>query len=286
MASTPAPDATAQVDWAAACGRMATGVGRALDLAAPGHARAEVVGRGEGGDSTTAIDRAAEDAVVRELEAVAAGGARFRLVSEELGARDFNGGGPTTILVDPIDGSLNAKRGLPIFCLSVAVADGSTVGDVRFGAVYDLTGGDAWVASRGGGATVSGRRLGAEQPRDPFEVVLLEATTNARRVSAATAALDGHCSRVRLLGSLALALCQLADGRADALATLARTRAVDLAAAQLIVREAGFAVVAPGVEGGLDAMPLDLARRVPVYAARDAGAAQRLADLLAGTMPT
>ena len=32
-------------------------------------------------------------------------------------------------------------------------------------------------------------------------------------------------------------------------------------------------------------MPLDLARRVPIYAARDEAAAQRLAGLLAGTMP-
>ena len=123
MASTPAPDAGARVDWAAACGRMAAGRARRRSTSPPpGHARAEVVGRGEGGDSTTAIDRAAEDVVVRELEAVAAGGARFRLVSEELGVRDFNGGGPTTVIVDPIDGSLNAKRGLPFFCLSVAVA--------------------------------------------------------------------------------------------------------------------------------------------------------------------
>src|SRR5262249_53716205 len=128
MASTPAPDAGPPVDWAAACGRMADGVRAALDLAAPGHARAEGGGRGEGGDATTAMDRAAEDAVVRELEAVAAGGARFHLVSEELGTRDFNGGGRTTVIVDPIDGSLNAKRGLPFFCLSVAVADGSTIG--------------------------------------------------------------------------------------------------------------------------------------------------------------
>src|SRR5690606_21320803 len=110
---------------------------------------AEVVGRGEGGDSTTAIDRAAEDVVVRELEALAAEGAAFRLVSEELGERLYNGGGTTTVLVDPVDGSLNAKRGLPFHCLSVAVADGTTVGDVRFGAVHDLSSGEAWVAERG-----------------------------------------------------------------------------------------------------------------------------------------
>jgi len=263
---------------------MAEGTRLAFDVTPAGAARAEVVGRGEGGDSTTAIDRLAEDVVVRELEALEADGAAFRLVSEELGTRDFGGGGPVTVVVDPVDGSLNAKRGLPFYGLSVAVADGRTMGDVRFGAVHDLVSGEAWVAERGRGATIAGRPLGGEAPRDPFETVLLEATVNAGRAARAAAALDGHCSRLRLLGSLALSLCQLADGRADAVATLAGTRAVDIAAAQLIVREAGFAVVAPDAPDGLDGMPLDLAKRCAVYAACDATAARRLAGLLAGTI--
>ncbi len=276
---------SAEPDWAAACARMAAGIRERLELSPPGFARAEVVGRGEGGDSTTAIDRAAEDVVVAELEALAAGGAAFSLVSEELGRRDFNGGGPTTVIVDPVDGSLIAKRGLPFHCLSVAVADGTTIGGVRFGAVYDLAGGEAWVAERGQGATVAGRALGGERPRDPFEIVLLEATVRAGRVAAAATALEGHCSRLRLLGALALALCQLADGRADALATLSGTRAVDIAAAQLIVREAGGAVIAPDEPSGLDGMPLDLTRRSQVFAAGNPDAALRLAGLLGGTMP-
>jgi myo-inositol-1(or 4)-monophosphatase len=264
---------------------MAAAIGDALQATPAGIARSEVVGRGEGGDSTTAIDRLAEDIVVRELEALERGGASFRLVSEELGERDFGGGGPVTVIVDPVDGSLNAKRGLPFYCLSVAVAEGSTIGDVRFGAVHDLANGEAWLAERGRGATLDGRRLGTEAPRDPFEVVLLEATVGARRTAAAAAALEGHCSRLRLLGALALALCQIADGRADALATLTDTRPLDIAAAQLVVREAGFAVIAPDEPGGLDGMPLDLARRSTVYAACDEAAARRLARLLAGTMP-
>jgi myo-inositol-1(or 4)-monophosphatase len=263
---------------------MAAGVREAFDVTPAGAARAVVVGRGEGGDSTTAIDRLAEDVVVRELEALEAGGASFHLVSEELGTRDFGGGGPVTVIVDPVDGSLNAKRGLPFYGLSVAVAEGSTMRDVVFGAVHDLVLDEAWIAERGRGATVAGRGLGPAAPRDPFETVLLEATVSAGRAARAAAALEGHCSRLRLLGSLALSLCQLADGRADAVATLAGTRAVDIAAAQLVVREAGFAVVAPQAEGGLDGMALDLAKRATVYAARDEAAARRLGGLLAGTM--
>ena len=64
--------------------------------------------------------------------------ADFLLVSEELGERPFGGGGPTRVVVDPIDGSVNAKRGIPFFALSLAVASGPTMGDVTFGYVYDF----------------------------------------------------------------------------------------------------------------------------------------------------
>src|ERR671926_204756 len=67
--------------------------------------------RGEGGDRTLEIDAAAEDIVFSELAALHEDGARFRVVSEERGEVDFGGGG-TLVVVDPIDGSLNAKRGL------------------------------------------------------------------------------------------------------------------------------------------------------------------------------
>ena len=60
------------------------------------------------------------------------------LVSEELGERTFGAGGPVRVVVDPIDGSVNAKRGIPFFSLSLAVADGPTMGDVTFGFVHDF----------------------------------------------------------------------------------------------------------------------------------------------------
>ena len=101
---------------------------------------------GEGGDDTTAIDAAAEDAVVTRLEALEAD---FLLVSEELGERPFGAGGPTRVVVDPIDGSVNAKRGIPFFALSLAVASGPTMGDVTFGYVYDFGAREEWVGGAG-----------------------------------------------------------------------------------------------------------------------------------------
>ena len=110
--------------------------------------REPVIGAGVGGDDTTAIDAAVERAVVARLDAT---GDRFTLVSEELGVRRPEAQTPSQnwVVLDPIDGSINAKRGLPFFSLSVAVADGGTMEDVRFGYVYDLATGDEWTAERG-----------------------------------------------------------------------------------------------------------------------------------------
>ena len=94
--------------------------------------REPVVGAGEGGDDTTAIDAAAERAAVARLEELAAGGVDFTLVSEELGERSFGAATPRLVL-DPIDGSMNAKRGMPFFSVSLAVADGPAMADVFFG---------------------------------------------------------------------------------------------------------------------------------------------------------
>ena len=89
--------------------------------------REPVLRAGEGGDDTTAIDAAAENVVVRRLEAL---GRDLTLVSEELGVRDFGAGGAVRVVVDPIDGSSTPSAAIPFFSLSVAVADGPTMDDV------------------------------------------------------------------------------------------------------------------------------------------------------------
>ena len=239
--------------------------------------REPVVGQGEGGDDTTVIDRDAEAVVVRRLEELHARGIDFRLVSEELGERRFGGESTWVVVVDPIDGSLNAKRCLPFWCISLAFADGPTLDDVRFGFIRDFGTGEEWVAERGVGATVDGRPLGGVRPKERLGVVDLEAT-NAGLVAAAAARLDGHVGRIRIMGALALALCQLADGRVDGVATLKPSRSVDLAAAALIVREAGSAVVT----WDLEALSLDLDARTRAVGARDEHWCRTLGELVYG----
>src|ERR687888_914962 len=114
--------------------------------------------RGEGGDRTLEIDALAEELVFAELKRLYEAGARFRAVSEERGFVDFGGDG-IVVVVDPIDGSLNAKRGLPHHCVSIAVAEGPTMADVTFGFVQDFGPDEEWVAWSGMGATLNGHPL-------------------------------------------------------------------------------------------------------------------------------
>jgi myo-inositol-1(or 4)-monophosphatase len=249
-------------DWFATC-RAAVEDVKAVLLGLPGRADREiVVGEGVGGDETTAIDAAAERVVVARLDST---GADFTLVSEELGIRPSREGNSTLVVVDPIDGSLNAKRGLPFFSLSIAVADGDRMDDVQFGYVYDFGTGEEWTAVRGGAARLNDRPLAPVEPGGRIELLSLEAT-KTELVARHAPGLVNVAHRVRVMGSLALSLSHLAAGRVDAVCSLRAARSVDIAAAQLIAREAGCVVELPD-DGPLAGAPLDLEGRSRVVAA-------------------
>jgi myo-inositol-1(or 4)-monophosphatase len=264
-------------DWLAACRRAVDGVRDMLDDRPTTAERVKETGtRGEGGDRTLLIDEAAEDIVFAELQGLHDAGARFTAISEERGLVDF-GSPDVRVVIDPIDGSVNAKRGLPHFALSVAVAEGATMADVVFGFVRDFGPEEEWVARRGGGAELGGvpldRGLEERRTRDgKLEVVGVE-SADPRWVIESAAELAEVAHRLRAIGAIAVSLCQVAAARFDAMATLKRSRAVDAAAAQLIVREAGGRVAFVAYDDPV-AAPLDLEPRSPVIAARtDAGLA-------------
>jgi myo-inositol-1(or 4)-monophosphatase len=240
----------------------------------------ETGARGEGGDRTLETDALAEEAVLEQLAALHVAGARFTVISEERGTVDFGGDG-TLVVVDPIDGSLNAKRGLPHHCVSIAVAEGPTMADVTFGFVQDFGPDEEWVAWRGGGATLNGAPLdpGVVERRwasdGKLELVGFE-SADPRWVLRSAEGLVQVAHRLRAIGTIAAALCQVAGGRFDGMVTLKDCRAVDAAAAQLVVREAGGLVAFPRFEDPL-AAPLDVKPHSPVVAARSEAGLRELA---------
>ena len=246
-------------DWLAAC-RAATDDVRGVLRDLPTRTEREpVVGDGVGGDETTAVDAAAERVILERLRAI--DGAT--IVSEEVGL--LQGNGNLRIVVDPIDGSLNAKRGIPFFSISIAVAEGETMDDVVFGYVHDFGSEEEWTAERGGGARLNGEPLGDLRPKEEIEILSFEATLTSS-VAEKAAEMVGVAYRLRIMGSLALSLCHLAAGRVDAVCSLKAARAVDIAAAQLLVQEQGLAIDLPEAPPFAEA-PLDIEGRSRVVAA-------------------
>jgi myo-inositol-1(or 4)-monophosphatase len=263
-------------DWLKLCRSATVEVQTVLAELPTRDEREVVVGSGEGGDDTTAIDAAAEGAVVSLLDS---SGVDFALVSEELGHRAAGADGAVTVVLDPIDGSINAKRGIPFFSLSIAVADGPTMADVMFGYVHDFGSGEEWSAVRGEGASLNGAPLDGPLPKETIELLGLEATKTVLVAEHAPSLVE-IAERLRVMGSLALSLCHLAAGRVDAVASLRPARSVDIAAAQLLVRERGLTVELFD-EPPLSAAPLDLVPRSRLVAAGTPEACARLAAALA-----
>ena len=237
-----------------------------------------LLGQGAGGDRTMEIDRACEDSILNVLEDHAP--AKYRLVSEETGIKGSDDAAWTVVL-DPLDGSLNAKRGLEPFCVSIAVADGPTLGDVRVAHIQDYLRPHSFSAVKGAGllnarpglppveATLDGSRF----EKDLVEVMLFEAGRPDRHhfryhdLSVMGGVGRSRDMRVRQIGSLALSLCYVAVGIADVLVAAVRSRSVDVAAGLAILMEAGGAAATLSGEDIL-LQPLDLEKRCAFVAWR------------------
>jgi myo-inositol-1(or 4)-monophosphatase len=258
-------------DWLEVCRAAVLDVQAVLAELPTRAEREPVVGSGVGGDDTTAVDRAAEDAILahfRDLDVT--------IVSEEAGRV---GTGATVVVIDPIDGSLNAKRGIPFFSLSIAIAEGETMDDVHFGYVYDFGSGEEWTAQRGEGARLDGSPLGAVRPKESIEILSFEATLSSL-IARDAPKVAGLAYRLRIMGSLALSLCHLAAGRVDGVCSLKNARSVDIAAAQLLCREVGLAIELFDAETPFGAAPLDLEGRSRVAAAGSRELCRTIADAL------
>jgi myo-inositol-1(or 4)-monophosphatase len=140
--------------------------------------------------------------------------------------------------------------------------------------VYDFGSGEEWTAVRGEGARLNGEPLARELPKDEIEILSFEAT-KTDSIAARVGGVVGLAERLRIMGSLALSLCHLAAGRVDAVCSLKAARSVDIAAAQLLVRECGLAIDLPEARP-FEAAPLDLEGRSRVVAGASPAVCTRL----------
>jgi myo-inositol-1(or 4)-monophosphatase len=220
------------------------------------------LGKGAGGDKTFPVDKWAEDIITSALEKAEREGETFTLISEELGIRKFGEGGKV-VLVDPIDGSNNAKTGIPFFSSSMALLNGGTLSDLAAGYVINLSTGDEFWALRARGSYKNGKRIRTSATED-ITIVAYEASSPKSDLPRLMPLLT-QAKRTRCFGSTALDLAYVASGAISLFATATASRAFDYAAGMLIVEEAD------GVITDLEGRPIGhvvagLDRTVPLLA--------------------
>lgn len=210
------------------------------------------VGRGASGSATSKIDKWAEDLVLAHMEREKV---ELNVLSEEAGMIDR--GFKRTLVLDPIDGTLNCTRGVPFFSISMAVCS-KKMADADLAVVKNLYTGDTYTARRGGGAEMNGRRIGVSKySRDDSVFMMFD----GRDVAPESDQVKLLASRVRTMGCASLEMSLVAQGSVQAhymnCTNLKRMiRIVDIAASCLILREAGGEVV--DLEGNKLDMELSL----------------------------
>lgn len=184
-------------------------------------------------DLVSEADRACEDAIVGALQRLFP---EDGFLGEERGARNTDA--KAIWIIDPIDGTANFLRGIPLWCVSLGLLAG---GDFVIGVIYNPVTEELYAARRGKGATLNGRRIEVSKARS-LEEARLGIGFSYRRpaaphAEAVKALLEAHCEYNRL-GSGALGLAFTADGRLEGYWE-AHINAWDVAAGLCIVKEAG-----------------------------------------------
>lgn len=233
---------------------MADAVAKRVKAAAP-ERFGEELGIGADGTATKWVDDVAEQEILHLLRERKPG---WNLLSEEAGFLDL--GGDRVLVADPIDGTTNAVRGIPFYCVSLAIGR-KTLADIDVGLVVNLATGDRYEAVRGQGATLNGRAIRALHAVPASGAVV---STGLYRGSGAS---KGNLKGIgRSFGASALEMCLVAQGALDAYHyPKPILRVIDVAASALIVRESGGVVLD---RSGADLeLPLSLVPRFGLTAA-------------------
>jgi myo-inositol-1(or 4)-monophosphatase len=180
---------------------------------------------------------------------------RFRfpddaLLGEESGGQDAKAGHAATSgigrawVIDPLDGTINYANGIPFFCVSIALVE---AGRPVVGVIHDPTRNETFAAALGGRATLNGIELTPSR-KDQLSDFVVSMALSGRAVATRARAVRKVIRVSRSMGSAALALAYVANGRFDAMVQQGGLSTWDIAAAGLIAEAAGATVTS--LDGG------------------------------------
>jgi len=235
VSTTPSPDATTLHEWRRLAERAAQ---RAGDFARSElNAQRRITHKGYR-DLVTDADFAAQETIVQLIRE------RFPdhgFLAEEEQA-DLPATGAVRWIIDPIDGTSNYSRGIPLFCVSIGVA---VADQIVVGVIYAPMQDELFSTVRGGGATCNGEPLSVSDTASINASLFGLDWSRSPQQRAATLrilhAVGTHVRTIRGIGSAALALAWVAAGRLDAYFNL-NLSPWDVAAGRLLVSEAGGTV--------------------------------------------
>ena len=199
-------------------------------------------GIGAGGDISRNIDIIAEKTVLDYLKEI-----KFDCIvlGEECGKVELSKNPKGYVIMDAIDGSTNAVRGIPFFCCSLAFATENKLSSVTDGVVTDLSKGDMYSATKGKGAFLNGKRISVNSDKKSiYFVVGLDISGISPITLERLSPIITASNHIRHFGANALEFGMFARGLMDAFIDLrGKIRVTDIAAGRLIALEAGGHII-------------------------------------------
>ena len=206
------------------------------DLAGTEHAAGDF-GRGAGGDISRNIDIIAEKTVLDYLKEI-----NFECVvlGEECGRVELSNNPKGYVIMDAIDGSANAVRGVPFFCSSLAFAMENKLSSITDGVITNLSNGEMYWASKNKGAFFDEEQIKV-QSRDPiYKIVGINTSGATTDLMKRLCPIFKNHNHTRHFGANALEMALFARGLMDVFIDFRdKIRIQDIAAGYLIVKEAG-----------------------------------------------
>lgn len=268
--------------WLEVSDEIALNVENTIDSASDDPELDSITKIGADGTPTHKIDEYAENAAIKTLKET---GHSLILISEEIGTIKIGDSEPEIILImDPLDGTTNALKQIPCYGISIAIAEikdnddisNITLGDIEIGYVKNFANEDIYV-----GVKNRGTRKNNEKIQISNISKLSEATVcnyiyreNKERVNK----LLSSIRRLRLIGAISIELCYVADGTYDVFLDTGSVRLLDIAAAQLILKE-NNGIVTDKFSNELSSQ-LDLMGKTSIVAAANENIHGRIIDII------
>jgi myo-inositol-1(or 4)-monophosphatase len=192
-------------------------------------------------DFASEVDSLAEKEIIKEFRRATPD---YAILGEESGPLNSAPRSRYTWVIDPLDGTSNYLRGIPHFCVSIALCEN---GEPINGVIFDPLRNEIFASSRGAGTVLNDKRVRVSDRKDLTGAMLITGfpPRERERASAHLKCVDGllrDAEDIRRTGSAALDLAYVACGRVDAYFE-AGLKPWDIAAGALMVREAGGKVV-------------------------------------------